>query len=186
MTRVQDQLGRAAGLGLLLLLLWLVIGNVVLPLVEDVVGGSQQVGFLIRQRDALAAVVSRRPSLLAEQRAVEGSLANSHMLWDRSTDAETAARIQGIVRAAMPPDGQITSISEGGASDDHRLRRITLRFEASSTLDSLTRWIAAIEKSTPSLFLDRLSVSATPQADPTRPPYVSIECDLSAYSDRVR
>ena len=176
---------RVAALILLASAVLVMIGGIFTPLVRDVFGDDRLIEASRQQLAFFRADAAREPWLLSKHLAVKNSIKSSHLVWSGLSDAGIAARVQSAVRRAMPVEGQIISISQSAVSPDHGLLRMTLRFEVSLTLAALTQWMRSVESQRPTLFVDRLSITALPLADPAQRPTIDVECDISAYVDQA-
>jgi hypothetical protein len=174
---------RAMALAILLCLLLLSWGLVIGPLIEWPRDRRAEIAALSDQLDRLRAITARQPELERRAAALQGQLAIEGGFWSGASAAAIAAGVQDRIRQVVTGSGgRVKSTSEakeGTASDFHPL---TIRFSIEGTLDTMQKTLAAIEASTPTLYVDGLTIAAPAGVMPRdRPPSLNLDLDVTGY-----
>jgi general secretion pathway protein M len=175
--------GRALALGLtalVLAVLWLGVGQ---PLVQAYANGADE----LKRRSMLAArmaeVADSLPELqreLAMRRSADRMPANATL--DEKSDALAGAKLQGLVESmSTSAGGHLTSADALPAQQVGAYRRIALRLTVDAGWSELMRLLQAIERATPSMFIDDLQIRAGPTARKTDHPSLYISLTVQAF-----
>lgn len=160
---------RALALALLVLLVSGLGLYVVTPVIALVTSRQEDIDLLEEQRDRLMQVRLRQPSLEATAHRLEERISSNSLLWTGPSATAVSASIQNLLRAAvLESGGQVKTITDLGAARVAGVRTISARLQIQGPVGTLRAVLERIETAQPSLFVDRLSVSAPPwqgQAD---------------------
>ena len=164
---------------LLLVSWWLVIS----PLIAALWDRRADIDMLSDQLGRLHAIIVRRPDL--ERRAVglENKLAAEGGFWTGASVAAIAADVQDRLRqAVVGSGGRVDSTAEMRETAEHDFHKMTIHFSIEGTLDTLQKTLAAIDASTPALFVDAMTISA-PVNGTARdtPPILTFDLDVAGY-----
>ena len=170
---------RAIALAVLGLVVWLLFAGILVPVARFVVDAGP-IDVELRELSLLKALVSDREELSRTEAALRGSIASSGVFWPGESDNKIAALLQSKLQSLLAGQGQLVSVSNNAPRKEQGLRRVSIRVEASLPVREVQSVAAKLEESSPTIFVDRFSITASP-AGPDAPPNVTLECDLSAY-----
>ncbi|MCL2430554.1 MAG: type II secretion system protein GspM [Alphaproteobacteria bacterium] len=174
--------GRVLAVGLTALVLaglWLGVGQ---PLVQAYGDGADE----LERRSALASrmaeVAGSLPDMQRALAAQSADLAPAHATLEGTSDALAGAALQSLVESmANSAGGHLTSTDAQAAQQIGAYRRIALRLTVDARWQELMRLVQAIERATPSMFIDDLQIRARPVAAKTREPPLMISFTVEAF-----
>jgi multidrug resistance efflux pump len=172
-------------LATLLLVAWTLV---VRPVVELSAGRRADVAALSEQLAQLEAVAARRPELDERARLARERFTASGGFWTGASVPAVSASIQNLIRqATVASGGQLRSASEGVEMADRGFRRVTVRFGVGGTLETVQQTLAAVDRATPSLFVESVSIrSSDGGLARDRPPTLSMELGVFGYLEPSR
>ena len=171
---------RVAAVGIFLAALWMSLFGVALPAIHWLVdAGPSQAE--MQQLSSLKVLIADDDRLRKSEASLQALIGSSHVFWKGLSDNRIAALLQGKVQSLLVGRGQLVSVSNNTPGIDHGLRRVGIRFEAALPLELVQGVTAGLETSSPTIFIDRFSVTAS-QTELGKRPNVTLECDISALA----
>jgi hypothetical protein len=180
---VAPRVRRGLALSILLGLLLVAWEGVISPLIDLPRDRQGQIDALSEELDGLRTMTARRPELERQAAAVQRQLAAEGGFWSGASAAAMAASVQDRLRqVVIGSGGRVKSTSEGRQNSASGFHEITIRFSIEGTLETVQKTLAAIETSTPALFVNGLTIAAPPDhAARDRPPVVNLDLDVTGY-----
>jgi hypothetical protein len=174
---------RGLALTILLCLLLVAWERVVLPLVEFPRDRQGQIDALSEELGRLRTMTARKPELERRAAAVRGQLAAEGGFWSGASAAAMAAGVQDRLRqVVISSGGRVKSTSEGRESPASGFHEVAIRFSIEGTLETVQKALAAIETSSPALFVNGLTIAApSDSAARDRPPVLNLDLDVTGY-----
>jgi general secretion pathway protein M len=174
--------GRAMALGLsaiVLVALWLAAGQ---PLLDAYADRQDEV----ERRTALAArmadLAAALPELQREGAAQSTDTTPASATLEGASDALAAAALQSLVESmSNSARGHLTSTEALPAEQVGAYRRVALRVTVDATWPVLIRFLQAIERATPRMFIDDLQIHAQPASEKVREPPLDISFTVLAF-----
>ena len=174
---------RGLALSILLGLLLVAWEGVVSPLIELPRERQGQIDALSEELGRLWTMTARKPELERRAATVQGQLATEGGFWSGASAAAMAASVQDRLRqVVIGSGGRVKSTSEGREATASGFHEITIRFSIEGTLATVQKTLAAIENSTPALFVNGLTIAApSDRAARDRPPVLNLDLDVTGY-----
>jgi len=175
--------GRALALGLTALVLaalWLGVGQ---PLVQAYANAADDLGRRSTLASRMAGVAGSLAELereLAVRRTADRMPANATL--EGKSDALAGAKLQSLVESmSNSAGGHLSSIDVLPAQQVGGYRRIALKLTVDARWAVLMRLLQAIERATPTMFIDDLQVRAGPTAAKAAEPPLYITFTVQAF-----
>lgn len=186
MTDLSRRARRALALAFLVLAILTVWLTAVAPLVGLWRTKLAEIARLNEQLGPLREIAGRRPLAERQMAELRDDATLRQGLWSGVSPAAVSAAIQTTVRqAAADSGGIVRSVADASPAEDHRLLRLTVRFDAEGGLETVRKLLAVLQATRPLLFVDTLAVTAperpaTADADPS----LAIRLAVSGYMRR--
>jgi general secretion pathway protein M len=175
--------GRALALGLTGLVLgalWLGVGQ---PLVQAYANGADELerrSLLASRMAEVAGSLTEMQRELAVRRTADRIPANATL--EGKSDALAGAKLQSLIETMSNSAGaRLTSTDALAAQQVGAYRRIALRLTVDARWAVLMRLLQAIERATPSMFIDDLQIRAGPTAAKDKEPPLYISFTVQAF-----
>ena len=175
--------GRALALGLTALVLaalWLGVGQ---PLVQAYANGADELerrSLLASHMAEVAGSLAGMQRELAVRRTADRMPANATL--EGKSDALAGAKLQSLVESmSNRAGGHLSSIDVLPAQQVGAYRRIALKLTVDARWAVLMRLLQAIERATPTMFIDDLQVRAGPTAAKANEPPLYISFTVQAF-----
>ncbi len=172
-------------LSVMVVLAWMLVAQ---PVIGLATGRQADIAALSEQLSQLKTIAARMPELDERATQMKTRFAASGGFWTGASVAATAASIQNLIRrAAVSGGGQLRSASEGAETVDHGFRRVTVRFGVEGTYETVLQTLAAVEKATPSLFAESVTIHSGENGfGRDRPPMMNLELTVVGYLEPPR
>jgi general secretion pathway protein M len=176
---------RLLALGLLLVPVAAVWALAIAPALSALEESDRTIAQAAAELARLRTIAGQRPALVAAAAQMRAEVGRGGAFLRAGTEALAGAALQQQLQALLAQQGiGAASMQWQGRRQEGQPGLVSVRLQAATTLGSLVRLLAAIDRSVPLLAVDEITIQAQPGASPAggageSPLSVSLECSAA-------